>query len=565
MAILDRVLSVFVGRRRPIRPVTSSRPVAPPSTVLVNGQMRLYRAPKLVLPKPPEPPATAVFGANDRSADKPENERYWRRLGVAPGRDIHEVDHKRMVRGAIRSAQQEGLGKAHVRLVTSITVGAMEVDPEVRCENKGAREAIQRLVDLVWKDPVNRLSTELPTLMSELTTTGGLCVTMHTSPESSVTRFGLIDPEMFVAPGVLTDPENKLDRIAILRTGTMTTDVVAHPIVREDGSVHQMFATRVEGDQVTVRVTMAGGISDMTVIVGAPCMYLGINRATTSQQLGISDLYAGLDMIAQYDELSYSSAHRSLNVGTYSLHVTLPKGAPKSLVEDVTTKVRSDIESGSGRAVVTTDDVKINAVSANLQSGEWSGMKQSLKGDVLTAIGPWPPHMFSEGGATNVTTAAEQGSPVANFLLTRQNEFRKLWISALWYALRKFPEARTLLESNPDVEIALPLPVIVAKDTTRESNVLAVETNSLIAARDAGIITTDAMQREWRDSATRYGMHFRPEDSPPAAEVDAKRENTLMLPPLRPDMGDGAPQSDRQADPDQTTSAGTPQAAGGSR
>lgn len=494
--------------------------------------------------------------AADRSADIPENAAYWRRLGDVKSRNLAEVDHRRMVEESTKAAQLDGMAKAHVRLTQSITVGSQEVGPEVSCKDTAARERLQGLLNLVWNDPVNQLGSRLPALMAGLTTTGSLALTFHSSPASGMTRIGYLDPAEFVMPGLYHDPGNCFDPIALLRADPFSDGaVIAHPVLRPDSSVHPMMATRVEGDVVTLP-KVGRMVSPIKATIGAPCVYVGINVVAPNQTLGISDLYAGLDIMAMCDELVFKSADRSLNIGTWSTHWKFPIGTKETDIEAQMQRIRQDVESGNGRAVGTTKDVECSVVAANLQSGEWSGMEKMVRQCALMGLGPWPVHMFSEGAATNVTTAAEQGSPVANFLLGRQGELRRTLVNACLHMVRQFPEGRALLEANPDVAIVLPLPVIVAKDTTREANVLSVETNALQAARDAGLITTAAAQREWRDGANRYGMHFKPEDSPDPEEFDEARKNTLTLPPLRVD----AP-SEREADPDQTTSAGTPAAA----
>lgn len=491
--------------------------------------------------------------ANNHSADLPENAPYFRRLGQGKSRNLAEVDHRRMVDESTKAAQLDGIAKAHVRLTVAITVGAQEVGPEVQCENQEARKRLQGLLDLVWNDPVNRMGSRLPDLMAGLTTTGSLALTVHTAPESRITRIGYLDPAEFVAPGMYVDPGNCFDPICLLRTDPLRDGaIVAHPVLRADSSLHPLMEQRVEGDVVTLPAlkTMAGPLK---VVIGAPCRYLGINIVAPNQTLGISDLYASLDIMAMCDELVFKSADRSLNIGTYSTHVKFPEGTTAEQIATGMAAIRADVESGNGRAVGTTKNVEIGVISANLQSGEWSAMEKMTRTTALTGLGPWPVHMFSEGAATNVTTAAEQGSPVANFLLGRQNPFRQMLQELCLHMVRQFPEARGLLDANPDVRVHLPLPVIIAKDSTREANVLAVETNALTAARDAGFITTAAAQREWRDGATRYGMHFSLEDSPDPEDVDEERSQMLTLPPLQLDT-----KSDRESDPDQTTSAGTP-------
>lgn len=503
--------------------------------------------------------------ADDHSADTPQNARYWRRLGASqPNRNLMEIDHKRMVEECASASQTDGMARSHVRLVTSITVGSQEIVPTYECKNEAARDRLNELLNRFWCDPSNDFECELSSLMSGLTTTGSLCLTAHTGAGSRLTRVGYVDPATFVTPGVLQDPSNVRRPIAVLRASwTNANEVVAHPILGEDDTVFDVFAGQPEGAMVSIfRADQFGGPID--VRVGAPCWYLGVNRMAPNQSCGISDLYPALDLMRLQDELVFGAVERSINLGAYSLHVKFPRGTTADDISIRMNAIREDLESGKGRAVGTTDDVQITAIAAALQAGEWATLETVARTNALIALGPWPVHIFSEGAGTNVTAAAEQGSAVANFLLDRQNVFRKLWLRICRYAVRQYPEGEAMLAANPDAKIVFPFPLIVAKNTTRESNVLSVEANVLSMAEDRGWITTEAAQREFSDSAKRYGFDLTADDIPDEDEIAEMRSiRTLSLPPLMPDVpaeGEGDPRGGHRDGEDAKVAEGTPTA-----
>lgn len=510
------------------------------------------------------PAVAGSLRASSTNPDNPAEANQWRKLGRASSRNLTGFQHADMVRQCVKSAQVDPLARAHVRLLRSIIVGAEELGIEVRCKDETARARLQELMDLGWNHPVNDLRSTLGELVDGLTTTGSLALCLSTDDKgeggtgSMLTAIGYIDPESFVDPGVLADPGNPRDPIAVLRAAWLASgpaSVIAHPIVRNDDTVHPMFrgadgGPMKPGTMLTIprRDTFGGPLQ---VAVDEPVAYLGINKVAPSQTLGISDLYACLDLMGLLDELVFSAVERSINIGAYSLQVKFPKGTGAKEIEDRMATIRADLESGKGRAVGTTDDVTIQAVFAALQSGEWATLEKMARTTALIGLGPWPVHIFSDGGQTNVATAAEQGSPVANFLLDRQNVFRKFMVKVAMYMLRRYPEARRLLEANPDANLHLALPVIIAKDSTRESNVLAVETSTLVLAVENGLIEREAAQREFRDVANRYGLHFKPEDSPDADDFEEKRAAGIDLPvtkiPATPpnENEGGTPPSDR--------------------
>lgn len=502
-------------------------------------------------------PAVAVRAA-DHTADTPENAPYWRRLGEHSSRNLAAVDHGEMVKACVKAAQADGMGRSHVRLVRSITVGAMEIDAQVECKDQTAQKRLADQLKVFWKDPFNRLDVNLGQFMAGLTTTGSLCLTLHTGAGSKLTRIGYIDPSTFVAPGVVTDPANVLRRMCVLRAapGAVRT-TIAHPIVQPDYLLPIEFAALAEGSAMKLTV----GDQQMDVIVGAPCVYAGINITAPNQSVGISDLYPGLDVMCATNELVFGAMERSINLGAYSLHVKFPKGTSAKEITDRMAAIKQDLEAGSGRAVGTTEDIAIAPISAVLQAGEWATMEKMGRTSSLIALGPWPVHIFSEGAGTNVTAAAEQGSPVANFLLERQNDLRRLILFVCEYALRKYPEMKALMEANPDARVVLPLPTIVAKNTTRESNVLAVELTTLRTLYDSGAITLEAFRRESIDAAARYGFSLTPQDMPSEAEAKEKLEmQALTLAPMKPDAEDpdADPRGGKREDDEDKVAEGTP-------
>lgn len=518
-----------------------------------------------------KPVTSGSLRASSTNPDSVEQQNQWRRLGASSSRNLAGYQHINMVRQCVKSATVDPIARAHVRLVRAITVGAQELGIEVRCQDVEARKTLQDRVDTGWNHPANDLGASLGELMDGLTTTGSLALTLTTDADadgkgSMLTTIGYLDPESFADPGVLCDPGNARDPIAVLRGGFFASqgDIIAHPIIRNDDTVHVVFRDPASGRPLPLgatveipRRTTFGG--PLRVVVGEPCMYLGINRVAPNQTLGISDLYTSLDLMGLLDELAFKSVERSVNLGAYSLHVKFPRGTDPKDVEARMNTIRADLESGMGRAVGTTDDVVITTIAAQLQAGEWATLEKMARTIALIGLGPWPAHMFSDGGATNVATAAEQGSPVANFLLDRQNAFSKFIIRIATYMLRRYPEARRLLDANPDAHLHISLPVIVAKDTTRESNVLQVETAVLIQAVENGLLKREAAQREARDLMNRYGMRITPEDVPDVATWEANRAAGIDLPITRvpPLPMSGAVPSEV------TPSEGTPKAGAG--
>lgn len=502
--------------------------------------------------------ARVAAALTPNSADIPENAHLWRRVGRAHDRNLQGYDHARMVEACTHAAKLNPLAKAHTRLVSSITVGANEIDPQVEgVEDDAKRKQIEDMVREFWHSPVNDFSAQLPDMMDSLTTTGSLILVAFTGRDamglgSGRTSIGQIDPADLIMPGVVCNPENAREPIAVLRRGANPEDCYAHPILRADDTVHEAL----RGATFTM-TTRAAGVSSVTKTykVEAPCWYLGINRTSIGQTVGISDLYATTDMSGLHDALVFGSAERSVNFGAFAWHADFPEGTEASVVRDQVKELARDLEDGSGR-LVGTSGVTIQALAAALQATDYAAVEQMIRKMVAIGLGPWPLHMLSDGTTTNVATAAEQGSPVANFLLSRQNAFRRLLVRMVTYAVRQRTGGRKLLEET-GARIHIPLPVIVAKDTTRESNTLSTETAILSAGVSSDFITRDAAARNWRDQANRYGFHVKPEDTPTDEEI-ADRAPAFTGLPMPEDEEDG--EDDDGMDPPKKRTEGTPEA-----
>lgn len=485
------------------------------------------------------------------SADTPENDPYWRRLGGGAGnRDLSQIDHRRMVEMCAKSAKMDGICRSHVRLVRSITVGAVEGDAALECADETARAELDTKLRIFWRDPINGWAAALGQFMSGLTVTGSLALTVNTGAISRLTRVGYLDPATFDC--MVTEPENCRANVALIRGR------VAHPVVREDGTIAMAFAGLGLGAPVKLQV----GGHECDYVVGSRVFYVGINQETPDQTLGISDLFPSLDIVRLLDELVFQAVERSINLGAFSLHVKFPKGTPQADIESRMLTIRGDLESGAGRAIGTTDDVTIAAVAATLQAGEWATLESTARTTALIGLGPWPVHIFSEGAGTNVTAAAEQGSAIANILVERQNALRRLVCQIAMYALRQYPECAAALEANPDAKVVLPLPTIVAKNTTRESNVLMVEINALRQMEENGYLTLEAAQREALDCAKRYSFNVTAADVPdPKTVMERRATQAFALPPISPDPEGGDPRGGHRDGEDGKTPEGTPRMA----
>lgn len=466
-------------------------------------------------------PVLAAVTAN--SADIPENERYWRKVGES-GRNLPGLDQRRMIDDAVRAFQRDGIASRAVRIKTGFVVGALETLPQVECADEDLRDDIERHVRRWWFDWKNDMPQRVRSYCDALAVTGELPVALFSTEGTALVRNGYIDPASIRC--VLTHPENAQERIAVVRENGAGRPPTLYPVVGPEGLRYGPWQKVMMGTTVEVPGLGIGGAS-APAVMGTDCMYLAVNDIPGMSR-GISDLYPVLDLLALHDRIQFAAADRAENLAAFVWAAEFDGQVQPSEAQTILKDIRRAVESGSGNLIGQLG-FKLSSVAPQLQSADWSEIERMTRLGVLIGLGL--PSTWMGEGEGNFGAAGEMQSPAMTMLQERQSLYRAFLERMLLYVALRLPAAARAYREDPECfRVCLPLPVIVGKDTMREATVLTSELNALATAEADGAITKEAYQRFAGEALTTYGFTVRSEDVPDPDDVAAPRFQGIALP-----------------------------------
>jgi len=468
--------------------------------------------------------AFAVSAAvTPNSADIPENDRYWRRVG-ATSRNLPQYEHTKACDDSVRAYQRDGFARRAVRMTTGFVVGAIETRPQIQCEDETLRESIEEQVEACWDDDRNDLSCRIRQWCDALTVAGELFIPVFPDDASGFVTFGYLDPSMM--SDVICNPANMQQRVAAISSDAMNNTII-FPIIGADAVRFKWFDGLMRGDRVVLPKRGPGG-TDLVGVVGPDVFYMAINDIP-GQSRGIGDLYPVLDLLDLNDRLGFSSAERAENMQAFSWGL---EGSDTTSAEDlkaILKQLKRDVEAGTGR-LVAYKGAKLSAIAPQLQSAEWAGVAKMVRQAILVGLG-FPESWYADSAAATFAGEGASASPVLTALQERQSAFRTFIEGLLTYAAAQLPEAKRVREQDrKEWRVELPLPVIVGKDTMRESAVLVSDLNALATAEDQGYLSKEAAQRFAAEALTAYGFVVRDGDQPDPAEAERPRYTPLPFP-----------------------------------
>jgi len=480
------------------------------------------------------------------SADIPENERYWRRLGSRKRHyDLSEMDHRRAQEDAIRNWRASPILRRYLDIKASHLIGSQDSEPLIQhAKTEAIRERAQRALSRFWYR--NRLDRKLTEWCIHVYATGEAFATLHVGGMnaadglgSRLTTTGWLDP--LVVSSVVFDPEDAHTRIAAIAERPNLPPLV-FPIVRPDFTVHPLFAATPIGGRVSIPAQEEDKKRDG--VLRQPILYLAAN-VTPGQTRGLPDAYPVLDLLGLHMDYLWGASERHLNSNSVSMHLTA-EGADAAQLKELEQDFRARVEAGAGQMLTTNERVKLAAVAPALQSVEYATWEGTLRLLIALGLGV-PPHWLAEAGDANTSTAGEMAGPTLVSLASAQSQFMGFIEDVCWFALRQIPEIGALLEEDPDAfDIHVPRPDLVSKDAVRAASVLQTTVASISQARSEGAIGDDEAQRLMRETLARSGFELNPGDAPDPSEF---RRGIAGLPfpdAEGPQMGNGTGAQDAE-------------------
>lgn len=449
---------------------------------------------------------------DEHSADTPENEAYYRRLGTRR-RDIGSADASRSIEDGVRSWQRDGYAARAVEVVKYYAVGTEPILATASAEDQSDREVVQRAIDAVWNDPRNRFSTSVLEFYDALSATGELCLVRAVGSESKLTRIGYVDPADIEC--VLQDPEDARCTIAVVRRpGLFRPDRIIHPVPDETGAYHERLrkgaAPDVPLDPGTqIEVPVGEGATATVCTVGQPAHYLGVNKLP-NQSRGSSDLFRIFHVLDMLDRnvWGFGDRMRGLQAFIWEVETTAKGKEREDLLEHATEATKT-----AAGVFLHGPGTTIKAVTPSLGALDWKEAFGVLIGVLTTSTGI-PPHFFTgEGGDVNLATAGELAGPFLAMVKNRQSAVRGYFGQVLLLAILQRPEIARMYADDPRrVAFDLSLPTVSSKDAVRAVTVLGAQLAALNSLRVNFGLKREAAIREGVAVGNEYGFELSPED-----------------------------------------------------
>lgn len=483
------------------------------------------------------------------SADTPENERYWRRMGQ-PRNDLDDIDLDRARRDSIRSFQRDALGRRIVKIKSAFILGSRPPKPAIEVVDDADLQTLaQEKADAFWFDGTNQVHRRMVRWGNTAWTSGELCVTMRTHEGSRFTYIARIDSDDI--DQVLVDPYDADLRIGVLRKGVPLGPArLLHPILTREGELPKAIGDAKKAALADLEKRKREGrlsqqdfdrmvVEPVIVVPGVdgkvearlsvqPALYTDFN-AVGGQTRGIGDLYPLLDSLQQYDHISWTGAERAGAQQAYAWNLTVTRSAgwDEKRIKQEAQQVAEVVGTGTGGVYGHTDDVTLEPMSSGAQAGETEiALRVPMK--TITIGAGVPPHWLGDSSSTQ-HTAGETEGPVITSLEQDQWELRMFFCDLLAYVLRQYPELERGIDERR-IKCDVDFPTLVSKDTVRESTVLQSEIGTLCVMVDRGWISDDAAQRNAIALAAEYGLDLSLErDGPDPDERAAALGHTSIF------------------------------------
>lgn len=460
------------------------------------------------------------------SADTPENEGYWRKLGTITIRDITPQKQRAAQDDAASAFQRFSIARRATAVIRGFTVGAGGVRPKAKVER------VQVLLDQFWDDRDNRVEDRVGEWTTDLSVYGELCLVLAVGRDakglgSQRTKVSVLDVGR--VDQVVTDPEDasRILGVIVVEKGNERR---IHPVVTGTGELPPEFAGLTKGQMYALR----GESGTTQCRVADPCIWTRVNALAT-QARGLPDMYPALDALALRDRSLFSFMERISLIGAFVWDLMLPTSkTPKQVAAEATNCAKA-VGSGTGGVYAHTSNMTLSAQAPDIKAADWTTALRMPFVDILTAVGH-PEHWYAGGPEMSNASAGEIGSPTWAALQERQLVIKRTLIQLGTFALRQFPETASL-----DTTFDISLPVIAGKDAVREITVLNSELNALSQMRDLGL-TEEAVQREAQARANEYGFTLSDTDWGEAPTLTG-----LPFPDRKGPLNPSAPDPERDA------------------
>ena len=351
-------------------------------------------------------------------------------------------------------------------------------------------QAVARVVEGFWEDPINRMDLTLPEFVKELAIFGEQCWLAAVNPLDGRGRLGYLDPAEIEAVewgelqlGASDSTAISVPVAVLRRSAASATSPRRLRIVRLDEDPESPTFGRLTGE----------------------CFYFAINKAHTASR-GVSDLFPIGDYLDGYDRMLFGLIDRVGFSNAFIWDVLL-KGATEEKIQEWL-KEQQPPRPGSVR--VHNEQVEWRTVSPDLKSADFNEAARTIKNMNLAGAG-FPEHWFAEGGNVNRATALEMGEPTLKMLLERQGYVAFMIRQVIEFVIDQAIVAGALPE-RVNRRFQVQMPELSVRDQAKAAQALAQVGNAVVEMRRAQLIDSHTAQQLVASVALQLGVEMDLED-----------------------------------------------------
>jgi hypothetical protein len=407
------------------------------------------------------------------------DEHLYRRLTGQSRRDLPPVKHSRMLEIAHYLAQTNPFAQWLLNTTRDFLCGEgltiTATDPR-----------IQEVIDAFWDDPINRMALTWPEMVRELALFGEQCWPIFINEHTGLMRLASVDPSAIRE--VVHDPDNAREPIGIILRDSAGQPGKKLRILKggEDSELFAPAALRLRQE----------------TFIDGDCFYYAINKASSSETRGISDLFALADWLDGYEQLLWNGMERTGFLNAFAWDITL-EGMDQAEIDEWK---RKNPPPKPGSVFAHNHKVTMQAVSPDLHASDADIQARLVRNQILGAAG-FPEHWYGGGGDVNRATAAEMSAPTIKGLQARQRFVKHMLHDVLTMQLRE-AQARQQSLRGLDTTFEVEFPRIDAGDLRQAAMSLKDIAAAALIAETNGWITKDQATRLFAAGAALAGSEI---------------------------------------------------------
>lgn len=408
------------------------------------------------------------------------DEHLYRRLTGQSTRDLPAIKHSRMLEIAHYLAQTNGFAQWLLNTTRDFLCGegilVVAVDPRV-----------QEVLDTFWHDPINRMPLAWPEMVRELALFGEQCWPVFVNEQTGLVRLASVDPSAIRE--VVMDPDNAREPIGVILRDSADQPGKKLRILK-CGPDAELFAPR------ALRLRQE-------TFVDGECFYTAINKASSSETRGISDLFALADWLDGYEQLLWNGMERTGFLNAFCWDITL-EGMTQAQINEWK---HANPPPKPGSIFPHNEKVTLNAITPDLKGDDNESHARLVRNQILGAAG-FPEHWYGGGGDVNRATAAEMATPTIKSLQARQRVVKAILTEVLTFQVQQAQQAQPSYLRGVDTTFTVEFPRLDAANLQAAALALKDVAAAALVAEGNGWITTAQAARLFAAVAVLVGVEF---------------------------------------------------------